>query len=615
VTLGFLAGTLGQLAALLVTGWVVSDVVLRFLRRPPTEETTFGLPERALAAVVGFVALSVVFMGAHVATRGAIFDNRAVVPAVVLLVVGAAVPRVTLPRGIPWIGIIVFVVVVGAVFVLPDLRAGPGARTGDPPWHLGWTEQLLHGEPVPTGPAPEHGRNAYPWGLHAVMATMTRLVPGTDPLTALEALHFLLVFALPLAAACLARRVRRDAGWAAAAAMALVGGWGWLSARGAAFVTTPTDARYGADLVVASPNSAYELLAPALPRELGLVLLGAFGLFLANALEARSGRWRIAAGATAGLVGLVSVPMFVSALTWMVAAIVIARRGEHLRTAWIVVAVSFGVFGLWLGPVAVDYVTYGGFVDITPQLGKEWALVTSLGSWGLLLPFAIAGVIVASKVSTGRVVLGFAAATALLLGFALARKTFEWTLAGNATLLHQGRVWPPAHLVAAALAGVAATAMFRRAWTRRRATAVAGAAVIACVGAASPVLASVRLTEIIEHHEDGFIYGRDDLAEGSFVRVVAGELSPDDVVAVRGSAALAFHLFEFSGCRLAVYDDPRLDGNDLRIRFAERAAAWDRAMASGGFHADYEVVPASDAETPRITGTFEGERWALVRTL
>jgi hypothetical protein len=611
VTLSFLAGALGQLVAACATGWAVSELVLRRLDRelPPS----WGLPERALAALAGFVALCVALMVAHITTGGAVFGTIFLVPVAGALVLATGLRLSRLPRGVPWLPLLAFVVVIGAIFVLPDLVAGPGIRTGDPPWHLGWTEQLLHGEAVPTGPAPELGRNAYPWGLHAVMATLTRLVPGTDPLVALEALHFLLVLALPLAAACLARRVRPNAGWAAAAAMSLVGGWGWITAGGPDFVTSPTDARYGADLVVASPNSVYELLPPALPRELGLVLLAAFGVFLARALDARTDRWRVVAGATAGLVGLVSVPMFVSALVWTVAAIVAARRGDHLRTSWVLMLVAFGVFGLWLGPVIADFARLGGFVDITPQLGKEWPIPTSLASWGLLLPLAVVGAAVASrKTGEARLVLGFGAATALLLGFALARKTFGWELAGNATLLHQGRVWPPAHLVGAALAGVALTAAFVWVWPRRRILAVVGAAALMTVGAASPVLASIRLTEIVEHHEDGFLYGRADLVAGSFVRKAAELLGPEDIVSVPDSSALAFHLFEFSGCRLAVYDDPRLDGNDLRIRFAEPAEEWDREMAAGGFEADFEVVPLRTASDALVTGEFESKQWALV---
>ncbi|HEY7873638.1 MAG TPA: hypothetical protein VIG64_00810, partial [Actinomycetota bacterium] len=327
MTIAFLAGTLAQLAALAVVGWIVGDALVRFLERRAQDAEPLGLPERALAAIAGFVALCAGLMVLHLVTGGAVFGTTWLVPVLVGVLAVWGLRRTRAPRGAPWAVVVAFVLVLGAIFVLPDLRTGPGARTGDPPWHLGWTQQLLHGEAVPTGPAPELGRNAYPWGLHAVMATTTRLVPGTDPLMALEALHFALVLALPLAAACLARRVRPDAGWWAGGAMSLVGGWGWIQAAGAEFDTTPTQARFGADLVVASPNSVYELLPPALPRELGLVLLAAFGLCLAHALATHDDGWRVAAGVTAGLVGLVSVPMFVSALVWTAAAAVAARKG------------------------------------------------------------------------------------------------------------------------------------------------------------------------------------------------------------------------------------------------------------------------------------------------
>jgi hypothetical protein len=202
--------------------------------------------------------------------------------------------------------------------------------------------------------------------------------------------------------------------------------------------------------------------------------------------------------------------------------------------------------------------------------------------------------------------------TFVLLGFALAREAFSWKLAGNATLLHQGRVWPPAHLLGAAFAGVAGAAAFRWVWERRRSLAAAGAIVIVGMGAASPALASVALTDVLRHHEDGFVYGRDDLAPGSFVERAAALLGPDDVVGVHGSASLAFHLFEASGCRLSIYDDPRLDGNDLRIRYADLAAEWDARVTGGGFAPDWSVVPREDAPTAAITGEYEGRQWALV---
>jgi hypothetical protein len=142
--------------------------------------------------------------------------------------------------------------------------------------------------------------------------------------------------------------------------------------------------------------------------------------------------------------------------------------------------------------------------------------------------------------------------------------------------------------------------------------AVAGAGVVLAVGAASPVLASRALADVLEHHKDGFVYGRPDLAPGSFVDRAAAILGPDDVVAVP-EPGLAFHLFELSGCRLANYDDPRLDGNDLRIRYADLAARWDARIAGGGFRPDYEVIPAAQSAGQALAaGDYYGERWALV---
>ncbi|MBW3535393.1 MAG: hypothetical protein KY453_09295, partial [Gemmatimonadetes bacterium] len=73
---------------------------------------------------------------------------------------------------------------------------------------------------------------------------------------------------------------------------------------------------------------------------------------------------------------------------------------------------------------------------------------------------------------------------------AVARGRFDWDVAGNATLLHQGRMWPPAHLLGAVFAGIALAALFG--WCRRRGPRIATAAVVSvfALGSLSPVLAS-----------------------------------------------------------------------------------------------------------------------------
>jgi hypothetical protein len=502
------------------------------------------------------------------------------------------------------------------LFALPAIDGGSGVRSGDSPWHLGWTEQLLAGEPTPSGPAPNAENNAYPWGFHAVLAALVRLVPGTTPLVAHEALHLLILLAIPLGAACLARRLHPRAGWGGAAAVALVGGFGWLTAREPDFVTSPSEARYGADLVAASPNSMYELLPPAAPREVGLIVLAAAATLLVLSLRTEHRSLRVLAGVVTGMVGLISVPLFVTALVWMVGGSLTAVRGRRFRNLAEIALPAAIVFALWAGPVAADFIQLGGFVDITPKLGMEWPLPTALWSWGLLLPLAGAGFISAVRSRHGqtRTMLAFAAASALSLAVAIARGAFEWDLAGNATLLHQGRVWPPAHLVAAAFAGLGVSIIYQ--WVARGAPrlASAGLAAVLTVGAASPVLGSARLAEIIEAREEGFHYARPEIEGGSFVQRAADTLTPDDVVLVEASDNLGFLLFQFSGVKLAAHDDSRLEHNDLRIRYRELAESWDRQMERGGFEADYRVerVASEPPDGAIVVGAYGGETWALL---
>lgn len=607
---GTILGALLQLVVMSSVGWGIGNLVLERC----SDEERRGAAERALAAVGGAIAFSVAAMLAHIVTGGAVFGVPGVVP--FLGAVSLVATRRHLRVGpLPWARLGLAALVLLALYMTPALEGGSSLRTGDPPWHLGWTEQLLEGEPVPTGPAPELGRNAYPWGLHALMATAVRLVPGSTPMVALEMLHLWLIAALPLAAACLARRVRSDAGWAGAAACSLIGGFGWLSARGADFVASPSQARHGADLVVASPNSVYELFPPGLPRELGLAMLGIAAWLIFEAVRSeRRNRWA-AAGASVGLVGLLSVPLFVTGVVWILVASVARERGSRLRWLATALVAALAVFAFWAGPVASNVVKYGGFVNITPRLGVEWPLHIALSSWGLLLPLAVLGVVLAWRAPGSRLPAAFLMASALLLALAVARGRFDWNLAGNATLLHQGRMWPPAHLMGAALGGVALAWIYEKLQARGVAVARVVVAAVLLLGALSPTLASRGLADIMRRGAAGFDYGRADLQAGSFLRRAASLLGPEDIVEVRGSDELGFLLFQFSGTKLATYDDPRLEGNELRIRYADLAAEYDRTMAAGGFPADYMVLPAPDRPYNRalVRGSFEGRDWILIQ--
>jgi hypothetical protein len=637
-------GTLGELAvqviAALAVGWVTGDWVLhRFLIGASSQTAAeFGLPERALFALIGFFGFSIVAMVVNLVTGGAVFGLPAVLTVAGIAVVALGARRFRV-AGVPWAPLILFLLVLLALYMRPVVAGGSGARLGDPQWHLGWTEQLLHGQAIPTGPAPELARNAYPWGFHAVLATLVRLVPGSSALPALDAVHVLILLGLPLTAASLARRLRPDAGWFAAIAVSLVGGFGWLSAHRAVFAASPSQAHHGADLVVASPNAVYELFPPALPRELALVTLGAAALFMVLAVvwagpRSRDGsgpsssegpRWKgnlafrysLVAGVAGGITGLISVPLFVTVLVWSVACAIVIAPGFRLRFVATFLAGGVPVFALWAAPVVADYLRFGGFVNVTPHVGTEWGLAVGLASWGLLLPGAAAGVVlqVARRHPAGRPLLAFAAASALLMAVAIARPALDWHLAGNRTLLYQGRVWPPAHLLGAAFAGVAAAAGFD--WLRRRGRLLAWATALAVlsIGAVSPALASIRLERLLPTYDKGFIFGSMDFAPQGFVRRAASHLGPSDVVLVHGSEILAFSIFSFSGARLARFDDPTIPNNDLRIRFPDLAAKWDRRMADGGFRWDFTVAPASEAGGGPVEarGLYQGEEYVLIR--
>lgn len=610
---GTLAGAFLQLILLGSIGWIVGDLILERISRGETE-ATIGLPERALAAFGGAFAFCVALMTLHIVLGGVVFGVPGVVPllGLVVLVVGRKRLKV---GSVPTLKLVLAAALLLAIYLAPALAGGSSIRTGDPPWHLGWSQQLLQGEPVPTGPAPEFGRNAYPWGLHAVMATSVRLVPLSTPAVSLEMLNLVFLTSLPLAAAVLARRVRADAGWFAAGAVSLIGGFGWVAARKVDFVTSPSEARYGADLVVASPNSVYELFPPGLPREIGLVMLAvAAWLLITTARSARPNQWAIA-GAAVGCVGLLSVPLFVTALLWLVITGAFVRKGSRSRWYLSTAASAFAVFGLWAGPVLSQFIRFGGFVNITPQLGKEWTLPVALASWGILLPLALVGLVLVWRSAGDKVVPALAAATAALLLVAVARGRFEWDVAGNATLLHQGRMWPPAHLLGGVFAGVAVAALFTWLLPRRRALAHVAVAAVFVLGGISPVLASQGLTDLMRTRRAGFEYARADLQPGSFVRQAAAYLGPDRVVEVRGSDELAFLLFQFSGVKLARYDDPRLERNELRIRYRDLAESYDAAMQEGGFSADFMALPAPDGPYRRalVRGTFEDRDWILVQ--
>jgi hypothetical protein len=236
----------------------------------------------------------------------------------------------------------------------------------------------------------------------------------------------------------------------------------------------------------------------------------------------------------------------------------------------------------------------------------------------LLLPLAVFGLVrIVRSSERSQPLVSILVGTFLLLLVAVLRGVFDWGLAGNATLLHQGRVWPAAHLLAGVLAGHALGGAFAGKKRRSVDLAFLGVAAVFVAGAVSLVVARESLHEVMEARQAGYEYASPDIRDASgFLRQATPFLGPDDVVEVVGSDRLAFRLFEFSGAKIARFDDPRLGSNDLRIRYEHLAEAWDERMAEGGFDADFVArrsqSPGPDEEL-LTSGTFGGESWSLFR--
>ena len=311
------------------------------------------------------------------------------------------------------------------------------------------------------------------------------------------------------------------------------------------------------------------------------------------------------------------MPALVAGAAWTVAALALNREPERLRRAAKVFIPAGLIFFLWAGPVIRHLILHGGFVNVSPSLGREWPLWTALAAWGILGPLAALGAFVTKRTPATRTIAGFGLATAALLGLAIARGAFDWALAGNATVLHQGRIWPIAHLIGGAFAGVGLWWLWTR-FSQMRAVRLALFAVLLFAGVASPVLASTSLTNAMKDGQEGYPYTNANFDEDSFIARAAAELGPHDTVLVEGTPGLrddlAFHLFSFSGVRLARFDDPRLATNDLRIRYEDLAREWDAAIQGEGYQADYFATPASEAfgAPGAARGFFAGEEWVLV---
>jgi hypothetical protein len=358
-------------------------------------------------------------------------------------------------------------------------------------WHQGWIRQLAAGVPAPGGVYAGEP-NSYPWLYHSIGAWLLEALPG-DLNAAVLALDVGGVAAGWLAMWLLARELgapRAAAMWAAALFTAAAGfGWIWQHSPAASLHQNGLNfGPYHGDLVL------WNVLVPALgnvppliPRELGTCLAPfAVWLMVRGLAEGRpAALW--AAGATIGFVFLVSPLAGGFCIAWAVVLALAARDPAAWRTA----AAGAAVAAVWLGPLAVDYGRYGGFVSIThitPVVPSAGQTIVALG---LVLPLGLAGVLAILRRPRGVSAL----ATALIVavpavacgGGALLGHGAD--VLGTPTLLRWGRYLPFLVLGLAVPAGVAAERLTELAGRATRAGAVATGVVLAAAAVTSTALA------------------------------------------------------------------------------------------------------------------------------
>lgn len=528
------------------------------------------------------VALALALMLAHLVSGGAVFQSPAAVRAITGAVAAALVLRWLLRRRRETggeCGRRRDVVLAGATSLLvavvwgsPVFRVLPIAAGGDAGLHAGWTEQLLNGERVPTGPLTGDIPNYYPWLYHALLSLVTQLTPGGHAYLGLAPLHVLQVTGI---AATLFGLGYLFAGrWCGAAVAVLgsaTGGWGFVVAGGAKIVMDPraeggaAATRYLGDLLfVRSYNASFMNLAPPYPRDVALSLLVA-ALF-ALALATRTGRnLELAlAGGLLGLVGLTQTDSFLVGLLVAAVLAATARKGRRLRTAAAVFLPAVALFSLWAVPTSVSYVRLGGFVDTTvkpPVVLPLWAIVAG---WGIVAPLALVGAVRARRCVAHPVVRVIAAALAAA-GVVLVGSVLVSVVPGDGfeTLGRQHRYWPLVCLPLALLAGLGAHWLAVGFGGRFRGAALAATVCILALAVPSPLLASLALPSALP-------------VSGSRTRALEGD--PDEALTVLSeygdgvcSAAVPNPVASFShtGFRLLQYRWDSRRENAARIRWAE----------------------------------------------
>ena len=455
--------------------------------------------ERIAAGVIAVCALGWFAMAMGAVGVG-LLGSTAVTAGIALLVAVAAVARAraTLRIGRPVLAPIVVAVGAGILLTAPAFHLSPlesRASHGDMIWHLGWTDQLRAGAAAPGGLYAGEP-NGYPWLYHAVVAWIAAALPGTVT-DSVEVVQALGIATAGVGVWLLARATgaRRSASTWAVGVFLTAGAFGWLPDLRADFAFRMPALELGpfhGDPVPAM-TPAMALLAPMVPRDLGLALSPVLLWAAVTAARGERGRAWWGVGFLGGMVFLIAPPAGVFCAFWT-AGIVAAHRAWQ---AWRALAASALTASVWLVPLGLAYRRYHGFVPLTAIRQVEPSAAQALVALGACVPLGIAGLLILRHRRSSAI-----ADVAVLVAVPLIALAFGATLGQwNGFIEHGGptplvrwlRYLPFVVLGLSVPAGVAADAAVAALWRRGRVAALAGAALLALVVGGSTPLAAASL--------------------------------------------------------------------------------------------------------------------------
>jgi hypothetical protein len=481
-----IASALATVAVAAAAVWVCGSAIAP--RSPAPERLAYGV-----LAAVGLAWLTMLQGPAGVGVLGHPWALRAI--AVVLIVALVAWRRPSLrPRRISTWPVAVAAATTAVVTYPGFLAATPRLWPAheDMLWHQGWIRQLAAGIPAPGGVYAGEP-NSYPWLYHSITAWLLGTLPG-DLNAAILALDVAGVAAGWLAMWLLARELGAPPGAAAwaAALFTAAAGFGWIWQHSAAAALHPNGVNLGpyhGDLVLSNALvPALGNVPPLIPRELGTCLapLAVWLTLRGLARGHRTALW--AGGAAIGFVFLISPLAGGFCIAWAVVLSLAARNVAAWRTA----VAGAAVAAVWLGPLAVDYHRYGGFVSITHTAPVAPTGGQTIVALGIVLPLGLAGLAAlirrpqgVSALAVGLLVVVPAVACG---GGAILGHGSE--LLGTPALLRWSRYLPFLVLALAVPAGVAAQRLTDLAGGAARAAGVAVALILAAVAVPSTVLAT-----------------------------------------------------------------------------------------------------------------------------